>query len=150
MRINIPGMNKSLIIIADADAIIAQAVATDSNHDLTLQLAQKLSESGAHILFPSTAIAEAITTLQRKFSDPNLAAATLELLTNSNIAIEDVDQEIIKGAKKLFDPNASKKKTLFDCIVAAVAKKHNADAIFSLDDWYEKLGFTLVSKLYSS
>jgi predicted nucleic acid-binding protein len=36
---------------------------------------------------------------------------------------------------------------LFDALVAAVAKKNNADAIFSFDEWYKKLGFTLVTGL---
>ena len=143
-------MNKQpLIIVADADAIVAQAIATDSNHQLTLSLAQKLADEGAYLLFPTTAIAEAITTLQRKFSDPKLAAATLELLTDASIFIENVDQTVVQEAKKLFDPKASKKNTLFDCIVATIAKKHSADAIFSLDDWYRKLGFKLVSELYT-
>lgn len=138
---------RPLIIVADADSIVAQAISSDSNHQLTLNLAQKLADEGAHILFPSTVIAEAITTLQRKFSDPQLAASTLELFTDPAISIENVDQESVVEAKKLFDPKASKKNTLFDCIVATVAKKHNADAIFSLDDWYVKLGFKLVSEL---
>ena len=29
------------------------------------------------------------------------------------------------------------------------AKELNADAIFSFDDWYRKLGFTLASDLYA-
>ncbi len=140
---------QSLIVVADADSIVAQAVASDSNHKLTLDLAQKLAEQGAHLLFPATAIAEAITTLQRKFSDPQLAAMTLELFADVSISIENIDQEVIREAKKLFDPNASKKNTFFDCIVAAVAEKHHADAIFSLDDWYRKLGFKLASELYT-
>ena len=140
--------NRTLIIVADADAIVAQAIVSDSNHKFTLKLGQRLANDGAHILFPSTVIAEAVTTLQRKFSDPKLAAATLELFTEHDISIESVDQEVIQEAKKLFNPSLSKKNTLFDCIVATIAKKHNADAIFSLDKWYTKLGFTLVSKLY--
>lgn len=140
-------MSKQLILIADADVIVAQAIAADSNHQLTLDLAQKLADKGAHILFPSTTITEAITVLQRKFSDPHLAASTLELFTSPAVDIENVDQEVIREAKKLFNPNASKHNTLFDCVVATVAKKHNADAIFSFDDWYTKLGFKLAADL---
>ncbi len=142
-------MNKPLLIIADADSIVAQAYTDDANHKQVLSLSQKLEESGAHILFPSTAISEAVTTLQRKFSNPHLAASTLNLLTEPGIDIENIDDEIIREAKKLFDPNASKHNTFFDCIVATVAKKHHANAIFSFDDWYPKLGFKLVSNLFS-
>ena len=136
-----------MIIIADADAIVAQAYADDASHKQVLLLSQMLEELGAHIIFPSTAISEAVTTLQRKFSDPYLAASTLNLLTEPSIDIENIDEGIIREAKKLFNPNASKHNTFFDCIVATVAKKHHADAIFSFDDWYSKLGFKLVSNL---
>jgi predicted nucleic acid-binding protein len=36
---------------------------------------------------------------------------------------------------------------VFDALVAAVAKKNNADAIFSFDAWYQKQGFKLVTNL---
>lgn len=141
-------MNKPLLVVADADSIVAQAYAEDANHELVLSLSKLLAEKGAHILFPSTAVAEAVTTLQRKFSDPHLAAGVLNLLTEPGIAIENIDDEMIREAKKLFDPYASKHNTFFDCIVATVAKKHQADAIFSLDEWYPKLGFKLVANLF--
>lgn len=141
-------MNNPLIVIVDADCIVAQAFADDANHESTINLVQKLDANKAHLVFPSTAIAEAITTLQRKFSNPKLAASTLELLTDPSIDIDNIDQEIIREAKKLFDPNTSKHNTIFDCIVATVAKKHSADAIFSFDDWYTKLGFKLTADLF--
>lgn len=137
-------MNKPLIVIADADCIVAQAYADDANHQIAIDLVQKLDENRGHIIFPSTAIAEAITALQRKFSDPNLAASTLELFTSPYVDIDNIDKEIIWEAKMLFDPKSSKHNTLFDCIVATIAKRHNADAIFSFDGWYRKLGFKLV------
>lgn len=139
---------KSLIVVADADVIVAQAITSDSNHKLILNLGSKLQEAGAHIIFPATAITEAITTLQRKFSNPHLAASTLELFTEPDIAIAEINQEIIQQAKELFDPTKSKKNTLFDCIVAVIAKNNSADAIFSLDSWYPKLGFKLAHELF--
>lgn len=138
---------KPLVIIADADSIVAQAYTEDLNHVVTLKLVQKLEKQSCHILFPSTAITEAVTTLQRKFSNPYLAKRTLELFTDSDIAIEQVDGEVIREAAQLFDPSASKQNTLFDCIVVVLAKRHNADAILSFDGWYPKLGFKLASQL---
>lgn len=136
-----------MIVIADADCIVAQAYADDVHHKMTLELVKKMDRIGAHLLFPSTAIAEAVTTLQRKFSNPELAASTLELFTDPSIDIEEINQEIVREAGKLFDPKSSKHNTIFDCIVAAVAKNTNADAIFSFDEWYTKLGFKLASEL---
>lgn len=140
-------MNKPLIVLADADVIIAQAHIRDVNHELTLQLGQKLLKTGAHILFPATANAEAITSLQRKYSDLQLAASTLIFFTDPAVAIEEVGQEVIQQANKFVDPNGNKKKTLFDCIVAALTKKYQTNSIFSFDDWYRKLGFQLVADL---
>lgn len=137
-----------MIVIADADCIVAQSFADDVHHKVTLALVKKLDKIGAHLLFPSTAIAEAVTTLQRKFSNPELAASTLELFTDPSIDIEDVNQKTIREARKLFNPKSSKHNTVFDCIVATIAKNTNADAIFSFDDWYTKLGFKLVPDLF--
>ena len=47
-----------------------------------------------------------------------------------------------------FNPKMSKKNTLFDCVVAAVAKKYKVDAIFSFDDFYKKSGFTLTEDYF--
>lgn len=143
-------VNKLLIVVADADFIVSQAVAEDSNHLLALELAQKIDEKGTQTIFPSTAIAEAAAALQRKFSNPHLAARTLDLFSAPGVNIESVDMEIIQKASKLFNPTSSKHNTIFDCIVATIAKKHNADAIFSFDSWYSKLGFKLVSDLFKN
>lgn len=141
-------MIKQLIIIADTDAIIAQISPEDLHHKQVESLAKLLTKLQALIIFPATTVAEAATTLQRKYSNPLLAAAVLDTFADPKMIVENVDQEIIREAKKLFDPDTSKHNTFFDCIVAAVAKKHHADAIFSFDGWYTKLGFKLVSDLF--
>ena len=72
------------------------------------------------------------------------------LSTNCKTAIfliQAVDQETILTAATLFHPLASKKNTLFDAVVAATAKHLHADAIFSFDQWYTKLGLSLASDL---
>ena len=46
-----------------------------------------------------------------------------------------------------FNPDTSKKNTLFDCTVAAVAEEYKADAIFSFDKFYKSKGFKLASEL---
>lgn len=35
----------------------------------------------------------------------------------------------------LYNPHGSKQNTLFDAVVATIAKELNADAIFSFDEW---------------
>ena len=65
------------------------------------------------------------------------------MIKESQFPIIAVDQEILELAEALFDPYGSKQNTLFDAVVAAIAKKQKADAIFSFDVWYEKIGLTL-------
>lgn len=134
-------------IIADADSIIAQAYLDDPHHNLSIDLAKKIKEKGATVIFPATAVAEAVTAIQRKFSNPDLADVTLKTFTDPTLIVENIDREIIEKASKFFNSKSSKHNTVFDCIVAAIAMKHRAEAIFSFDSWYKKQGFKLVSEL---
>lgn len=139
--------NKLLTIVADADAIVAQAYPDDLNHLLATNIAEKLSKLGAHILYPSTAILEATTVLQGKLNSGATAYGTAVAFTQPNIKIIGVNQETLKEAVNFFSPTISKKDTLFDCVVATIAKDKKADAIFSFDKFYKKLGFKLASEL---
>lgn len=145
---NTPGMSKVQVVVADTDAIIAQIFLDDAHHQKALILSSRLVKAGALIIFPATCVAEAATTLQRKYSNPHLAAAVLETFSDPKMTVVNIDQAILKEAREFFDPSASKHKTIFDCIVATIAKRYNANAIFSFDSWYTKLGFKLVSDLF--
>lgn len=142
--INIHGIK---ILIADADILIAQMVEDDENHDLTETLNNKIKELGVTIIFPNTAIAEAITSLLRRHSNPAAAEYIRKLYLDRAFNVEYINEKIMMEAAKLFNPSSSKKNTFFDALVAATAKKLNADAIFSFDDWYTKMGFKLVKDL---
>jgi len=54
---------------------------------------------------------------------------------------------MLARAAQLYDPQGSKQDTFFDAIVAAVAQKLNATAVFSFDKWYEKVGLRLVASI---
>ena len=136
-----------IIIVVDADAIVAQASPTDSLHNKTVQLVHKLAQLDARILYPATAIVEAITHIQRVLSSGATAYGAAVNFTDSDINVVEINQETIKNALHYFGPTTSKKNTLFDCVVAAVAKEHHADAIFSFDKFYQKNGFKLASDL---
>jgi hypothetical protein len=41
-------------------------------------------------------------------------------------------------------PNGSEQNTLFDTVISAIAKQQQADAIFSFDKWYKRIGLTLI------
>jgi predicted nucleic acid-binding protein len=77
-----------------------------------------------------------------------LAAQIAELVKQNQFPIEPVSEKTLSDAVCYFKPTeGSKHNTLFDAVVAAVAKTTNADAIFSFDRWYTKHGFALAAEL---
>ena len=142
-----PGKTNPTVVIADADAIISFVNVEDANHNKTKQIMQHLALLQVNLLFPSTAICEAVTVLRGKLNKPNDASKVIAQLHHGDFLIQAVDQEILSHALKLYNPLASKKNTLFDAVVAALAKRLEADAIFSFDEWYRKIGLTLASDL---
>ena len=139
-------MAKQNLVIADADAFIAIFNSNDANNSKALKILQKLQQINAEIFFPVTTISEAITSAQRKNSDPKLAKALVEIAITGSINILQVEPDIIIEAAKLYDPVGSKQNTFFDAIVASMAKKNHA-AIFSFDKWYRKTGFKMAEDL---
>lgn len=145
---NTPGTEKPLIIVGDTDGLIAVLHEGDSHHKQTVETVAKLLAHDAQTVFPLTTITETITTLIRKLNQPELAARVVGLITSGALTIESIDTDMLDEALKVFDPKGSKKKTIFDAIVVATAKKLKTNIIFSTDDWYSKLGFTLAVNLY--
>ncbi len=140
-------MNNPLVVIVDSDGIVAQSNLTDVNHNLAVKISEKLVDLEAKVIYPSTAIFEATTTMARKFNNPQMAAGTLSIFTDPSMIIEPVDQAIVIEATRYYDPNATKKNTTFDAAVAAVADKYKADYIFGFDGFYKKKGFKLAKDL---
>ena len=141
-------MNKSLVVVVDSDGMVAQGNLADSNHKTAVKIAEKLVELEAKVVYPSCIVFESTTIMSRKLDNPQIAAGTLSVFADPNMIIEPIGQDIIAGAVKYFNPNATKKNTPFDCAVAAVADKYKADYIFSFDDFYvKKCGYKLAKDL---
>lgn len=137
---------KKILIIADADAIVAQANPTDSNHIKASEIAQKLTKLGAAVVYPTTAVVEAVTVMQRVLKSPATAYGTaISFADQAPEVLAEITTDIyVKAVRDWFGSEVSKKHTLFDCIVAAVAKEYDADAIFSFDHFYKSRGFALI------
>lgn len=140
-------MKSRLKIVGDADAIVAQANPHDSNHNRAVKIAQELVDSQANVVYPATAVVEAVTHIQRALSSGATAFGTAQLMVDPVVQVVEVNKQIISSALKYFSPTTSKKNTLFDCIVASVAEENKADAIFSFDKFYKSKGFKLASEL---
>lgn len=140
-------MNSKKTIVVDADAIVAQIYPNDSNFLKARTISAKLQKIEAQLLYPITAIIEAATVLQTKLNSPGSALEMTKLIIDSGDQLVEIDKLRLIDSIKYFDPKSSKKNTLFDCIVAAVAGEYKADAIFSFDKFYEKKGFKSTSDL---
>ena len=138
------------IVVADADALIALALENDPNHKRAQQIADLLTRRLVTIIFPVTVFPEAITSLKRAANQPEKAHLINRQFQQGAFHVEYINEEIMLRASTIFNKAISKQNTLFDAIVAATAEKLEADAIFSFDDWYPKLGFKLATDLIDS
>lgn len=140
-------MSKQLVVIADSDALIAQAKPDDVHHKVAVEISNKLIASGAQVIYPVTTVAETTAYVQRVLNSVASAYQIALSMTDPAVQVAEVNQQILSSALTYFGPKASKKHTLFECIVAAVAKEYRADAIFSFDKFYRTCGFKLASEL---
>ena len=140
-------MRNNLKIVVDSDAIIAQLKEDDTNHLLAKKISDLLVSTNADVIFPMSAILESTAFMQRVLSSGASAYGTALTFTDPNVKVVEINQELLRKAVGYFDPKGSKKNTLFDCIVAAVAEEEQADAIFSFDHFYKAKGFTLINEL---
>ena len=140
-------MNNPLKVIIDADAIIAQVDPNDVHHKSATKISKALSDVNAHVIYPVTAIAESNAYMQRVLNSGATAYGTAVVFTDPGVQVAEVNHGILKNAVKYFGPTTSKRNTLFDCIVAAVAEEYKADAIFSFDKFYKGKGFRLTNEL---
>lgn len=139
----------SKVIVGDADALIALSLENDPHHQKAVTISRILTKAGMTIIFPVTVFPEAITSLKRAFNQPEKAHLINKQYQQGAYHVEYITPGCMSRASQIFDKAISKRNTLFDAIVAASAEKLKADAIFSFDDWYKKLGFKLVGDLVS-
>ena len=134
-------------VVVDADAIIAQVNTKDENHERAKKIAESLDSSGVKVLYPVTAVTEAVTVMQSKMNSLGTAIDVAEVFARPGYEVVEISQEIYNYAvDKFFSKVSNKRDTMFDCIVASVAEKYKADAVFSFDKFYKRRGFRLVSE----
>lgn len=141
-------MDRQPIVVVDADALVAQIDPNDVHHRKAADITQALINMNARILYPITAIAEANAHVQRVLNSTASAYGAARLMADTPAQVVEVNKQTLASAIKYFDPKTSKKNTLFDCIVAAVAEENEADAIFSFDKFYKRKGFVLASDYF--
>ena len=140
---NKQSFSSNKIVVGDADSLIALAYQDDANHVRAQKTSEWLLSRGYEIIYPNTAILEAITTLKRSLGLIDEANLINRQYQAGVFAMEYVNKDIQQQASQRFEKTISKKNTIFDAVVAEIAAELGADYIFSFDSWYPKEGFDL-------
>lgn len=134
-------------VVVDSDAIYAIYNPDDPLNIRATKTLQELIENEFRLIYPTSVIFESISLFQRVSPSPTVTKLLIDMIESDELLIYIVDKETLKQSVKLFNPAGSKKNTLVDCSVAAVAKKIKADGIFSYDEFYSKQGLKLAEDL---
>ncbi|MBI2330446.1 hypothetical protein HYU94_03570 [Candidatus Daviesbacteria bacterium] len=133
----------SKIAVGDADSLIALSYRKDANHMKAKKVSEWLARNGFMVVYPNTAILEAITTFKRVLTLSNEAQLLNKQYLSGLFTVEYINGQIQFGASQRFSQFVSKKNTIFDAVVAETASWFGTEYIFSFDSLYPKLGFKL-------
>lgn len=134
-------------VLIDSDSIFAIYNPNDSLNSQATQTFQLLVARGYQLIYPTPVLFEIISLFQRVLPTPTITKKFIEMIKNDEILISTIDLDILKEAALLFDPAGSKKNTLVDCSIVVIAKRINADGVFSYDSFYSKQGLELAEEL---
>jgi predicted nucleic acid-binding protein len=126
--------------IVDTDTIFALSNPTDALHARATALVERLAD--ITVLLSPTTLAEFSLTAARKLGLAHAKAAVREI-TQGPMQLVVVDAQDIQAATTLFYQQKRIENSLCDCFVMALAKRYNADCIFSFDGGYSDNGFVL-------
>ncbi|MBI2596382.1 PIN domain-containing protein [Candidatus Daviesbacteria bacterium] len=142
-------------VVIDSDAIYAIYNHNDPLHSKAIKTLQLLNKTQVQLIYPTSVIFEVMSLFQRVLSAPSVTIKMVDLISRDLLIIYAIDNELLKEATNIFKPAGSeqapsfgsKKNTLVDCSVVAVAKKIKADGVFSYDEFYKKQGLKLAEDL---
>ncbi|MEK7521702.1 MAG: hypothetical protein AAB599_02805 [Patescibacteria group bacterium] len=133
--------------IVDSDAIFALYNPDDLLNNSALVTFNRLAEEKCELVYPSSVIFETMSLFQRVLANSEITTLLHEKIQNDELKIYFVEEDVLKDSLSFFKPKGSKKNTLVDCSVVAIAKKLKADGVFSYDEFYKKNGLKLASEL---
>lgn len=137
-----------MTIIVDSDGLIGLLDKEDAHYVSAQMILEKLAKEKTKFIYPATVIVESTTILRIRLKKPEVADQITRLLLSGLLLVESIDEILLKKAVSLLEEKGGDShNTLFDGVVAAVANKYSADAIFSFDRFYKKIGFTLAEDL---
>lgn len=135
------------IVVVDSDSIFAIFNPNDPLNIKATQTLQQLITQEFQLIYPTSVLFEIISLFQQVLPTPAITSKLIEMIKNDALLIHVIDNELIKESATIFKPAGSKKNTLVDCSVVAVAKKIKADGVFTYDEFYTKQGLKLAGDL---
>ncbi len=137
-----------MTIVVDSDGLIGLLDKEDAHYVSAQMILEKLAKEKTKFIYPATVIVESTTILKVRLKKPQVADEIARLLLSGFLVIEPVDEGVLKEAVNILEgKGGDNHNTLFDAVVATIAQKHHADAIFSFDRFYKKHGFKLAADL---
>ncbi len=134
-------MNKKVIV--DSDAIYAIYNYNDPLHSRAIKTLQWLDSEHFQLIYPTSVIFEVMSLFQRVLPTQSVTTKFIEMIKDEQLLIHIIDNELLTQSSIIFKSSGSKKNTLVDCSVVAVARKLKADGVFSYDSFYTKQGLKL-------
>lgn len=135
-------------VVVDSGSIFAIYNPNDPLNKQATYTFRKLIAHGYQLIYPTSVLFEVVSLFQRVLPTQKVTAKLVEMIKNDQILIHVIDDDTLKESAALFDPAGSKKNTLIDCSVVAIAKKIKADGVFAYDSFYTKQGLELAENLF--
>lgn len=129
------------MIFIDSDTFIGISNPSDALHDRAVKLLKDQTDD----LVTSWEVIDEVSTRLSYYYSKSQAVDFLKSLSNHNIRIEFLDNEISEVAKQIFLDQKSKNVSMTDCANMAIARKLKINTFFSFDEHYVKNGFRLLS-----
>lgn len=131
------------MIFVDADALVALASSSDSNHERAVLIARSLKQRNEALITSSFVFGEVVTVLSQK-EGRKMALAFIDDFLTSDIALIEVDIRLREKGIVVFKKQTSKNVSFTDCMSMAIMQGENIKEIFSFDRIYQKNAFRLL------
>lgn len=135
------------VVVVDSDSIFALYNPNDPLNAKATRTFQQLITQNFKLIYPTSVLFEIISLFQRVMPTPAVTIQFVNMIKDDAVLVHVVDADILKQSVVLFNPTGSKKNTLIDCSVVAVAKKIKADGVFAYDGFYTKQGLKLAEEV---
>lgn len=135
------------VVVVDSDSIFALYNPNDPLNTKATRTFQQLITQNFKLIYPTSVIFEIISLFQRVMPTLAVTVQFVNMVKDDAVLVHVVDDDILKQSVVLFNPTGSKKNTLIDCSVVAVAKKIKADGVFAYDSFYTKQGLKLAEEV---